>query len=256
MAQQNRDTDYWDHYVYWYEAWLKHSPYKHLVWQRLLPLLADKKSFLDIGAGTGVFAVAATEIVPRVCCIEISRKMRERICERAASQGKNISCLAADWEKTVPEQIGEYDVVLAAHSFYQMEDIPAAFRKMLAVTGKELMIVTNANHLPGKYYSIREQLNRYGIVCKKSRITPRYDEVVSFLAAIGVDPKVEVIEYNDGHYYNNPDEAVTHVLLRLGIHDGARPIVSKVLSEHLAVVNNKFYLAEPAKMAVLVCRKE
>ena len=256
MGSQQYEKEYWNQYVYWYESWLAKSPYKQLVWQRLAPLLAGETSFLDIGAGTGVFSLAAAQIVPNVCCVEFAPNMRQRIHDQAVSQKKHIICLAMDWEQVVPERLDQYDVVLAAHSFYQMRDIYAAFRKMLSVTGKKLMIVTNAKSSPGTYHSIREQLSRLGIVCKQPNKTPHYEKIVSFLTALGVTPTVEIVEYDGGHYYHNLDEAVAHVVLRLGLTQNARQAVGTVLMQYLTAAGNQLHLSEPAEMAVLVCGKE
>ena len=83
---------------------------------------------LDIGAGTGRFAVPMATVASRVTAVEPSSAMIERLQENASEAGvENIDVVEASWEAA---QVEAHDVALCAHAMYGSPDFPGFVEKM------------------------------------------------------------------------------------------------------------------------------
>ncbi|WP_322510847.1 class I SAM-dependent methyltransferase [Chloroflexus sp.] len=102
-------------------------------------LLHPDDTLLDIGAGTGRFALPIARLVRAVTALDQSSAMLSILSHRAAQQGiTNLRLLEADWPDVIVEP---HDVTLAAWSLYRQLDLATALQQMAAVTRRLLIII-------------------------------------------------------------------------------------------------------------------
>lgn len=148
FAQYNmhqRATDaaeiaFWQQNAAGYDAGIQRDPdsYRETL-NALQPLLHPDDTLLDVGAGSGRFALLLAQSVKQVTALDLSPDMLA-ILERRAAAGdiSNIQPLCGSWEDTPVEP---HDVVLAAWSLYRQRDILASLQKLIDTTRRTLIIV-------------------------------------------------------------------------------------------------------------------
>lgn len=256
MKTKDIVIDFWNNYVEWYELWLEHNDYPRIVLDRLLPLAQGKKSFLDIGAGTGIFALPIASLVSQVTCVEPAEKMRQKLLEKAAQKRVKIACFDRLWEELSLAEIGPHDLVLAAHSFYEMQNFSAALRKMVEVTEKELLIVVRASKETGQTFKqIMDELAKKSIFPKPKPPKPALEEVINCLAETGYPLQIEIVEYPCSHYYHSLEQAGAHWLTLLGLEEEKGSVLASILKSYLKYANNHFFLPETTKSAFVHLKK-
>jgi SAM-dependent methyltransferase len=96
-------------------------------------------TLLDVGAGSGRFALPLAGSVDQVTALDLSPDMLA-ILENRAAEGdiSNIQTLRGSWEDT---PVAPHDVVLAAWSLYRQRNILASLQKLIDTTRRTLIIV-------------------------------------------------------------------------------------------------------------------
>ena len=168
-----------------------------VVWDALLPVLGDEpRDVLDIGGGTGGFAVRVAELGHRVSVVDpspdalasLARRARERGVEVAGQQG-DLSTLL---DLTGP---GSVDIVLC-HGVLEVVDDPAAalatIREVLRPGGTLSLVVAQrhaavvARAMAGHFQQALALLDDPTATGRSGRRFTR-DEVVALLDAAGFD---------------------------------------------------------------------
>lgn len=91
--------------------------------------LHETHTLVDLGAGTGTFALAAAPFCRRVVAVDVSPVMLNRLREKAARQGvENIECVQAGF-LTYAHQGPPADFVYSRHALHHLPD----FWKALAL---------------------------------------------------------------------------------------------------------------------------
>jgi SAM-dependent methyltransferase len=96
-------------------------------------------SIIDVGAGTGFFAIPlasegfhVTAVEPSSCMIDIMRR------ETAAAPLKNLTIKNSTWENWTGS---DHDISIAVHSLYPMADPVEAVDRMIRFSEKRIVIV-------------------------------------------------------------------------------------------------------------------
>lgn len=102
-------------------------------------LLHPDDTLLDIGAGTGRFALPLARQARMVTALDHSPAMLAILDQQAKRQGvTNIRLLQADWPHVTVEP---HDVTLAAWSLYRQLDLAKALQRMVQATRRLLIII-------------------------------------------------------------------------------------------------------------------
>jgi SAM-dependent methyltransferase len=137
--QPEEDRAFWEGYAERYDrrAGLPESATQTLA--ILSRLVRPTDSVLDVGAGTGRFALPLAAHVRHVTALDQSVAMLDLLMQKAkAVHQTNLTCLEADWPVVAVEP---HDLVLAAWSLYRQIDLAAALTKLVAATRRTLVIV-------------------------------------------------------------------------------------------------------------------
>jgi SAM-dependent methyltransferase len=94
----------------------------------VLTKLRPEDTVLDIGAGSGRFAIPFARVARAVTAVEPSPAMAAQLRENAAAQGlRNIRLVDAAWEDA---QVDAHDVAFCSHAMYSSLDLVGFVRKM------------------------------------------------------------------------------------------------------------------------------
>ncbi len=125
-----------------YDQVLMHSGYPGEILTKISSFIPEKATLLDIGAGTGAFAIPLSMIASRTIAVDPSAYQLQILLEKARREGlTNISTIEMEWKDV---DIPPVDYSLAAYSLFD-EDIEKFLTKMIHVTKKGVFIVFRAN---------------------------------------------------------------------------------------------------------------
>jgi SAM-dependent methyltransferase len=124
-----------------YDQIIKYSGYPGEILTRISSYIREEDIFLDVGAGTGAFAIPISRKAKKVIALDPSQYQLEVLKEKSATQGvKNIEVIKKGWKETGPSELGPVDLSLAAYSFFE-EDIESFLQKMLDFSRRGTFIV-------------------------------------------------------------------------------------------------------------------
>ena len=167
------------------------------------PFLGPRKTVVDVGAGAGRHAVPLADRVDWVTAVEPSEGMRALIPHR-----DNLTVVASGWEDAV---VAPADLVISAHVLYFVAD-PVAFVEKMARTARERVFVNLRNR---PMLTPSESLYEVLTGGPRTRMPQLYD-LWNLLQSLGVDADVEFFDYEMAQVYEDLEEALEEVRLRLG----------------------------------------
>jgi SAM-dependent methyltransferase len=136
---------FWDRLDIW-EDYERYTNYPGLLIQPILDSVDSNQTVLDIGAGSGSFAIPLAKKARWVTAVEPSWAQCRRLNEAAALEGiGNISVIQKDWNRVGLEEVERHDVVVASYCLF-MTGMAAAVSKMLQLTRRRLFLVHLAGH--------------------------------------------------------------------------------------------------------------
>ena len=147
-----------------YDRVLMHSGYPGEILSKISSFISPEATLLDIGAGTGAFAIPLSRKTSRTIAVDPSEYQLQILLEKAHQEGlKNIFAIQKEWKDVQPSEIhcmnissdGDFgvdisavdfpavDYSLAAYSLFD-EDIENFLTKMIDLTRKGIFIVFRA----------------------------------------------------------------------------------------------------------------
>lgn len=115
---------------------------ENLEWPALEALVRPQDTVLDIGAGGGRFSVPLARTVRHVIAVEPSEAMRGTLAAAAEEAGVSVDVRDGRWPD--PEWAETVDVSLAAHVFYDIEDIGPFLDAMERHTRRTCVVMAGA----------------------------------------------------------------------------------------------------------------
>ncbi len=174
---------FWSRYASWVEA-LQHDGYPGVLLDRVMEHVRADSTVLDIGAGTGTFALPLARAARHVTAIEPSPAQAAHL--RSAAQReevRNIAIIERRWEDLASEEPGVHNVVFAIHSL-QMDDLTLALRRMCHAASERLLLIHTAGH------------SLSGVLQELFAIEPGPDYTYPYhiLSGLGCHPVVEFVD--------------------------------------------------------------
>lgn len=142
------DLAYWDAHATGYDADSRGASAFEGQLAALEAIVRPTDTLLDVGAGTGRFAVPLARQVRSVTALDHSAAMLKVLRDRLeAERATNVIVVEEPWESAnTPALAEQFDVVLAAWSLYRMPDILTAINKLVAATRRTLVILGSAGN--------------------------------------------------------------------------------------------------------------
>ena len=179
------------------------------------------ETVLDIGAGTGVFALPLAENVKRVVAVEPSPGMLDILKKSATERNlTKIECINKKWENVSTDELldmnrGKFDVVICSHALYYITDLHRSFRRMNDVSSGHVFLFTEGggNGADRASYSrLWERLHKEPLPAY-----PDYACLYMVLREIGIHPNIEMLDTYSKREVGSADEAVDRWKDHLGI---------------------------------------
>ncbi len=124
-----------------YDQVLMHSGYPGEILTKISSFISPEATLLDIGAGTGAFAIPLSRKTSRTIAVDPSAYQLQILSEKARQEGlTNIFTIEKEWKDA---DIPSVDYSLAAYSLFD-EDIENFLAKMIDLTRKGIFIVFRA----------------------------------------------------------------------------------------------------------------
>jgi len=183
-----KDLSFWRHYAALYDqrAGAPGSAARtlRLIRQHLRPT----DTLLDVGAGTGRFAIPLSHYVRQVTALDHSPDMLDILTRKASVWNvENIQTVRADWSDYSPEP---HDIVLAAWSLYRQPRLLDALRKLVEAARRRLFIVAEVKSWP-PHHRIAAQI--WPERCADERDVPMHLSYLGALWQLGAHADLRIV---------------------------------------------------------------
>jgi len=180
---------------------------------------------LDVGAGTGRFALALAPLVARVTAVEPSDAMLKYLnLEATMRRLTNVFSLPMSWEEA-PANL-QADVVICSHVLYPIWDIDLFLKKLYAATRHSCYIYMRATHLDALTAPLWRHFHG-----DERLLSPCYIHALDVLFELGLYADVEMVRTSSSLHFSSLDMAVEEMLEMLILPD--TPQIRRELSQLL-----------------------
>lgn len=222
------------------------------------------ETILDVGAGTGVFAVPLAKQGRRVVAVEPSTGMLDILKNKAKEYNlTNIECINKRWEEVSSDELiginnGKYDVVVSSHALYYITNLHNSFKKMNDVSKGYIYLLIEAaqnNADASAYAKLWERLHK-----KPMPTYPDYACLYMVLREIGIHPNIEMLGTSAKRDVTSTDEVIERWkdYLDLGGEptEDQRAAIREYLSGKIKEEDGKLYMEWQSKDALIYWRAD
>lgn len=215
------------------------------VLERVRALVPPGATVLDVGAGTGAFALPLAEVATAVTALDYSPSMLAVLERKLRMPGAptNIRLVCQRWEDAM---VGPADVVLAANALYRSTDPRGALAKMIQVARRRGIIIWSVGRQDAPQQIVRDQVEP-----ERYRPGPDYVHVVEGLFALDVFAQVELISTDDTQRYPTDDAAADGLLSWAPVLAEERRRVSELLPHLLERTEDGWVWRRRGRIAVI-----
>lgn len=232
--------------VAWYQRANARSDYAARVLAAADGLLAASLTALDVGAGFGALALPLARRLAHVTAIEPARAMARALRESAAREGLGkLVVLEAAWDEIV---VAPHDLVVCAHVSNLLESDSTFLSVVSAVARRGVVIVRDAPGDDDKFF-FGELYPR--LLGRPYEHRCESDETVRALAALGIRPKVTMIEYSSDQPFESLEEACDFWIEYMDLRPDARAFLRGFLGERLQR-QGRWWIAPLRKRAAVI----
>ncbi|GAC1565467.1 MAG: class I SAM-dependent methyltransferase [Ktedonobacteraceae bacterium] len=211
-------ADYWNRRASWFHRSTKESTTSDPLFLKLRSEMTPQTSVLDVGAGTGRFALALAPFAWHVTAVEPNAAMLDFLRNNAREKGvTNITPVQATWQDA-PEDLCA-DIVICSHVLYPIMDIVPFLKKLQAATRRFCYISMRAT----PFDAITAPLWRHFHGDERC-YPPSYIHALDVLYEMGIYANVEVVNAPPSlqFHYSSFDAAVEGLLEQLILPDDAQ----------------------------------
>lgn len=239
-------ADFWDRRARSFHRSTKDSVTDDPFFQRVLSQVTPQMTVLDVGAGTGRFALALAPYAKHVTAVEPNASMLLYLQQDMAQQGlTNVSVVQKVWQDT--SEALTADLVICSHVLYPIRDIEPFLTKLLAATQYACYLYLRATHFDALTAHLWKHFHgdeRY--------LPPGYIAALDVLYEMGIYANVEVVAFphSSSMRYTSLEHATSELLEQLILpnDDQTRDELQSLLYGWL--VSSDGMLAPPGDMQV------
>jgi SAM-dependent methyltransferase len=202
-------ADFWDRRARSYHRSTKDTVIRDPLYLKVRGLVTPQMSVLDVGAGTGRFALALAPQVQQVIAVEPNDAMLNYLRQDAAEQGiTNITYIPTTWQDA-PDDLAA-DIVICSHVLYPIRDIVPFLTKLQAATRRTCFIYLRATPFDAMTKHLWRHFHR-----EERCLVPEYIHALDVLYEMGIYANVEVVKLPLSLRYPSLDVAVEELLEQL-----------------------------------------
>lgn len=203
----------------------------------MLNLVEPGSTILDIGAGTGAWALFFSKYVHKVTAVEPSSAMREVLHDNILySKAPNIEIIPEKWQNAYPEV---HDYAFCSHAMYGVADFPAFVQHMIDCASKMCFLLIRSP-VPGGLIT-----EAFEHIYNQPHDSPNFTIAYNILLQMGIRANVQ-IEDSDKWFFQesaSPEEAFTELKNRMGLTESEEhdAYLCGLLDRRLEQRDGKFY---------------
>jgi SAM-dependent methyltransferase len=194
--------------------WERPDPHRKFILSRFRE--TPEATVLDIGAGTGAWAMLMAPHVAKVTALEPSDGMRSVMKENLRQAGiENVEILEKSWPCRGVEP---HDYSFCSHAMYGVEDLPAFIRAMVDVTRQTCLMLIRAPDWNGLLATGAKR------VWGQPNDSPNFQVAYNMLLQMGIHPNVLMEEPGlwPPWSHNSFSEALLEFLRRFNVNQGSK----------------------------------
>jgi SAM-dependent methyltransferase len=234
-------ADFWSRRASGYHRSTRESVSSDPLYQRLVKVVNPTTTVLDVGAGTGRFALALAPQARQVIAVEPNAAMLDYLRLDVQEQGiPNISYSQSTWQDT-PGDV-QADIVLCSHVLYPIRDIEPFLAKLRQATHQACYIYMRATPMDALTAPLWKHFHG-----DERCMPPSYIHALDILYDLGMYANVEVVSLPPTLRFPSLDKAVEELLEQLILPDDqpTREELRGLLQDWLVVQNG--VLLPPAR---------
>lgn len=205
-------ADFWDRRARRFHAATRATARADPFFRRVRRAARPTDTVLDVGAGTGRFALALAPAVARVIAVEPNQSMRAFLAAEAEQQGvTNLEVVPTRWEDAPPLQA---DLVICSHVLYPIAEIGPFLARLDAAAGRRAFVYHRALQVD----ALTDPLWRH-FHGEPRRLPPDHIEVLAVLRELGILADATIVWTPSTWRYESLDQAVEEFLEMLVLPD-------------------------------------
>lgn len=238
------DLAFWQTHAAGYDTHSRSPGYFENTLAAIESLVMPTDTVLDVGAGTGRFAIPLARQVHQVTALDHAEPMLAILKERAIqAEIHNIRCVKVAWEDATIEP---HDVVLAAWSLYRQPDLLASMQALITATRRTLIIVAGVGN------SIRHEplLQRFWPQ-EDSNNTPMHIYFHGILWQAGLHADLKIV-YEHHRLEGATPQSIVEQMAPDGAHPGDIEACATLLAPQLLATETGWLYRRPVPVGLLV----
>ncbi|GAC1363294.1 MAG: class I SAM-dependent methyltransferase [Ktedonobacteraceae bacterium] len=195
-------ANFWDRRARNFHRATKETPGSDLLFLRLREVVTPQTTVLDVGAGTGRFALALAPFVQHVTAVEPNPAMLGYLRQDAQEQHlSNISYVPTTWQDA-PDDLAA-DIVICSHVLYPIREVDVFLAKLRKATRQDCYVYMRAKH----FDEISSPLWQHFHGVERFPM-PSYIHALAVMYDMGIYADVEIVELPPGMRFSALDVAV------------------------------------------------
>src|SRR6266849_2055659 len=207
---------YWDRRARRYHASTKDTVVNDPLFKKLRAVITPQTSVLDVGAGSGRFALALAPLAKQIIAVEPNASMLDYLRRDAQSLNlTNISYSQNTWQEA-PADL-QADIVICSHVLYPIRDIVLFLAKLQHAARQACYIYMRATPIDALTAPLWKHFHG-----DDRRYPPGYIHALDILYEMGIYANVEVVSLPASLRYPSLDVAVEELAEQLILPDNEK----------------------------------
>lgn len=209
---------------------------------RVAAVLPADGVLIDVGAGTGRFAIPFARRCREVIAVDPSSGMLEILRREAAAAGvDNVRCIHARWEDVDPRPRG--DVAIASHSFYGVLDI-MGFLRAMNDCAEHCFLFMRTEPIETGFQGLWEAFHGAPRVPE-----PTFVVAYNVLWQMGIRPDAQIVEWQQMMTWDDLDDALADCQERFSIPASRAGELRAWLQQRLRETDGRVALSDRPRRA-------
>lgn len=239
--------------IYWYDKALSHKncEYPKIFLDEISKYVDIKgKSVLDIGSGTGAFALPLSKSAEKVTALDFSINMREFLQLKCIEEdATNIELITSPFETIL---LSKHNIIINAFASSVTKSY-SSMEKIINLATDYVFIISH--HEKDKYkFGANILEKKLGRSLLTQRSEPE-DDIHTMLSSFNVDYEYKEINFSFPQYFEDMNDAINFFKKYFNLKDLEVPTVTTFLNETLIKIDNGFIYPENRCSRFIVIKK-